>query len=124
MTHQSPSEDMKSVDGVVYRSFVEKFNEAYASTLPEEQKVLLGKYVSSFVDNGVDFKLYMNDEIGRLKTKVKEALENDDIISDTEMKKSTNEVYNLLEGANRKPIDEELVGQVLNIQNFIREVES
>ena len=35
MTQQSPLEDMKSVDGVVYKTFVEKFNEAYASTLPE-----------------------------------------------------------------------------------------
>ena len=124
MTKEIPSEDMKSVDNVVYKSFVDKFNEAYSTTLPDDQKMLLGKFVSSFADNGVEFKIYMNEEISRLKEKVKESLENEEIATDEEMKKSTTEVYELLERTAEKPIDEELVRKVLNIQNFIREVES
>jgi hypothetical protein len=124
MTKTSPLQEMKSVDNVVYKTFVEKFNESYSPVLPDEQKILLGKYVSSFSDNGLDFKVYMNEEIGRLKEKVKSALEQEDIASDKEMKKSTTEVYTLLKKSSEKPIDEELIRNVLSVQNFIREVES
>ena len=99
---------MKSVDNIVYKSFVSKFNEEYSSVLPSEQKELLGKYVSSFADNGIEFKVYMNEEIGRLKERVMKSLDCEEISKDSEMKKSTNEVYALLENAPKKPIDEEL----------------
>tara|TARA_R100000700_G_C3154827_1_gene132393 strand:- start:304 stop:1119 length:816 start_codon:yes stop_codon:yes gene_type:complete len=124
MTRKAPLQEMKSVDNVVYKTFVEKFNESYSPVLPEEQRVLLGKYVSSFADNGLDFKIYMNEEIGRLKGRVQEALEHEDIASDEEMKRATTKVYKLLEKSAEKPIDEELIRDVLNVQNFIREVES
>jgi len=124
MTRVKEDDDMKPVDNIVYKSFVSKFNEEYSSVLPDDQKELLGKYVSSFADNGVEFKLYMNEEIGRLKKKVTEALDCEEVTGDADMKNSTKEVYNLLENSAKKPIDEELVRQVLNIQNFVREVES
>ena len=124
MTKSVPLQEMKSVDNVVYKTFVEKFNESYSPILPDEQKVLLGKYVSSFSDNGLDFKIYMNEEIGRLKERVEAALEQEDISADEEMKKSTTDVYGLLKKSSEKPIDEELIRDVLNVQNFIREVES
>ena len=124
MTKEVEPENMKSVDNVVYKSFVKSFNEQYSEVLPEEQKELLGRYISSFSDNGVEFKMYMNEEVGRLKEKVKESLETEEIISDKEMTESTKKVYDLLEECSAKPIDEELVEQVLNIQNFVKEVES
>tara|TARA_R110002110_G_scaffold15269_4_gene68990 strand:- start:668 stop:1483 length:816 start_codon:yes stop_codon:yes gene_type:complete len=124
MTKAVPLQEMKSVDNVVYRTFVDKFNESYSPILPDEQKVLLGKYVSSFSDNGIDFKVYMNEEIGRLKEKTESALEQEDVAADEEMKTSATKVQALLEKASEKPIDEELIRDILNIQNFIREVES
>jgi hypothetical protein len=124
MTKEVETENMKSVDGVVYRSFVKSFNEQYSEILPEEQKTLLGKYISSFSDNGVEFKMYMNEEVGRLKEKVKESLDTEEIKADGEMTESTKRVYEMLEGFSDKPIDERLVEQVLNIQNFVKEVES
>ena len=124
MTKEVEPENMKSVDNVVYKSFVKNFNEQYSEVLPEEQKELLGRYISSFSDNGVEFKMYMNEEVGRLKEKVKESLETEEISSDKEMSESTKKVFTLLEECSARPIDEELVEQVLNIQNFVKEVES
>jgi len=124
MTKETEPENMKSVDGVVYKTFVKSFNEQYSEILPEEQKQLLGKYISSFSDNGLEFKMYMNEEVGRLKEKVKESLETEEISSDKEMTESTKKVYELLEQFSKNPIDEKSVEQILNIQSFVKEVES
>ena len=124
ITKQDEPVGMKSVDAVVYRTFVEKFNEEYSNTLPAEQKELLKKYISSISDNGLELKVYLNEEVGRLKNKVKESLDNEEIKSDEEMTESTKKVATLLEEMANKPIDEELLRQVMNVQNFVTEVES
>ena len=124
MTADAEEQEMKPVDAVVYKTFVNNFNEAYSPVLPDAQKELLGKYISSVADNGLEFKVYMNEEVGRLKEKVQESLEAEEIKTDSEMQESTEKVYNLLEEMASKPIDEELIQQVMNIQNFVLEVES
>lgn len=124
MTKEEEPENMKSVDNVVYKTFAKSFNEQYSEILPESQKALLGKYITSFSDNGLDFKLYLNEEVGRLKEKVKESLETEEIKSDKEMTESTNRVYELLEDIAKRPIDDEVVEKVLNVQSFVQEVES
>lgn len=124
MTKDAETQEMKPVGNIVYNSFVKNFNEAYAPVLPDTQKELLGKYISSVADNGLEFKVYMNEEVGRLKEEVKKSLETKEIIEDIEMKDSTTKVYKILEEMATKQIDEELIQQVMNIQNFVVEVES
>ena len=124
ITKESETEDMKSVDEVVYRTFVDKFNEEYSSVLPPEQKEILKKYISSISDNGVEFKMYLNEEIGRLKNKVAEALQNEEISTDKEMTESTNKVAGLLNEMVKKPIDEVLLRQIMSVQSFVVEVDS
>jgi len=124
IAEESKIDTMKSVDEVVYRTFVQKFNEEYSSILPEEQKELLKRYVSSVSDNGVEFKMYLNEEVGRLKGKVKKSLQNEEINSDKEMTESTNKVIEVLNEMAKKPIDEDLIRQVMNVQSFVTEVES
>ena len=82
------------------------------------------RYISSVSDNGVEFKMYLNEEVGRLKNKVKESLQNEEIISDKEMTESTTKVIEVLNEMAEKPIDEDLIRQVMNVQNFVTEVES
>jgi len=124
MTKPREEIEMKPVDNVVYKTFVNTFNEEYSDHLPEEQKELLGKYIASFNDNGLELKNHLNEEVGRLKEKVNESLETEEISADEEMTAATKQVASLLEEFSKKPIDEDMVRQVLNIQNFVREVES
>ena len=124
MTKPREEIEMKPVDNVVYRTFVNSFNEEYSEHLPAEQKELLSKYIGSFNDNGLELKNYLNEELGRLKEKVNESLLTEDISSDEEMTKATQTVAELLKGFSQQPIDEDMIRQVLNIQSFIREVES
>ena len=115
---------MKPVDGAVYKTFVKRFNEEYSESLSGNQKELLKRYINSVSDNGVDFKMYLNEEVGRLKDRVKESLTTEEISSDEQMVESTEKVYEMLEDLAQKPIDEEVIGKVMSVQNFIEEVES
>jgi len=124
MTKPRKDLEMKSVDNVVYKTFVKSFNDEYSEHLPEEQKDLLGKYIASFHANGLELKNHLNEEVGRLKERVNESLTSEEISTDEEMLQATKNVVGLLESFSKKPIDEDMVRQVLNIQNFIREVES
>ena len=57
---QETQEDVQ-IDNVVIESFVEKFNNKYNETLLAEQKTLLNLYISSFVDNSLELKMYLNE---------------------------------------------------------------
>ena len=109
---------------LVYRTFIKKFNEAYGGTLLEEQKKLLQKYVTSFNDNGIQLKLFLNEELGRLKKLVEKSLRQEEINEDSEMIEKTKKVLNVIEGFKSKPFDKEMLTQVLKIQNLAKEIKS
>ena len=64
--------EMRPVDNLVYHSFIEKFNDKYHGLL-QEQKDLLNRYITSFADEGFELKVYLNEELARLKLILKEA---------------------------------------------------
>ena len=55
------------LDALTYKTYIAKFNEKYAEDLLEEQKNLLTKYITSFNDSGIEFRYFLNEEIGRIK---------------------------------------------------------
>jgi len=114
---------MEPIDNIVYRSFVEKFNNHYGNLL-EEQKTLLNKYVASFADNGVEFKLYLHEEVGRLKKKIKASLRLEEVKSDDAMLKKTHKVIDILESFKTQAPTEEVVRSVLKIQALAKEINS
>jgi len=59
-------EDLRPLDNLTYNSFITKFNEKYGNLL-QEQKELLNHYVASFADDGFELRLYLNEELSRLK---------------------------------------------------------
>ena len=111
---------MVPIDNIVYKTFVKKFNEEYSGIL-EEQQNLLKNYVLSFSDNGVQLKLFLNEEIGRLKQSIQELLILEDIKKDSDMLKKTREVAQLLEGYGNTEIDISMLKKILKIQNFVNE---
>ena len=117
------AENMKSVDNLTYKTFVSKFNEEYADLL-NEQRGLLAKYISSFVDNGVELKIYLNEEIARLKEVVSKSLNMKEIKEDETMTTKTNEILNMIENFKNHPVSRELVGKVLKIQNLVQEIQN
>ena len=85
------------IDGLVYRSFVKKFNDMYGESLLAEQKDLVSRYIASFHDNNIGLKIYLNEEMERLKNILKESKDEKEIKEDTEMSTKVDRVLDILE---------------------------
>ena len=121
MAHHQNQEKIKNVSNLVMRSFANRFNEAHAEML-EEQKETLRKFVNSFIDNGVEFRFYLNEELGRLKEVVKKSYKLAEIKEDTNLKLKLEKVKEILENFNKAPLNRESLIQVLKIQNLANEL--
>jgi len=113
---------LQPIDSLVYNTFAQKFNEEYKGLLNENQKSLLGNYISSFVDNGLELKVYLNEEIGRIKDTLSSIKENK-AESDSSLKEKITSVYNILDSTKEKQIDTETIEIVLNAQELLEEIE-
>ena len=123
MLQEAPSEELETpMDGVVVKTFVEKFNKKYEGELLAEQKDLLTRYITSFVDNALELKIYLNEEIARLKEELSKATEVEEIKSDESMLKKTNEVLALLESFAQVEITDEVLLTVLKTQALVKEI--
>jgi len=119
---QEEEQAMKPIDNIVYKQFVQKFNEEYSDKLCQEQKELLNKYIASFLDNGIELKVYLNEELTRLKNEVKESMKIQEVKEDEEMMEKTKSVAALLESFKEKQIDKEMIEKVLKIQELAKEI--
>lgn len=111
------------IDNLVYKSFVKRFNERYQNKLNEGQKILLTKYVTSFVDGGLELKVIMNEEIGNLKEKLRSMGGYAALSSDKKVETKAGKVLDLLEGYKDKEIDLVMIEEVLKIQSLVEELE-
>tara|TARA_R110000824_G_scaffold50734_3_gene141453 strand:+ start:1941 stop:2768 length:828 start_codon:yes stop_codon:yes gene_type:complete len=116
------SKNMPHIDGLVYKTFVKKFNEKYDKELLPEQKQLLNYFLTSFTDNGVEFKMFLSEEVGRLKDSISSTLKEDDSNIDDDMRNKTKLVLEKLEEFKKTKIDENMVKGVLKIQSLASEV--
>jgi len=114
--------EIKHIDKLTYKTFVGKFNESYKHTLREEQKGLLTNFITSFSDNGLGLKCFMNEEIGRLKNEIKGTLEDEVIKENKQYSHNLSQVYDKLESFKKTPITEEMVRSIFYIQDLVAEV--
>ena len=115
--------ELKHIDNIVLRSFVKKFNDKYSSLL-SEQKDLLSKYISSFADDGLELKVYLNEQLSHLNDRVKAALQQEDIKNDKFMTEKTNKLLNVIkEFKEKKNLSPDMLQNLLKIQQFVHEVE-
>ena len=106
---QAIKEDkMETLDALTYNTFVNKFNDTYKDSL-------LSNYITSFSDNGLGLKMFMNEEIGRLKTEC-------DSLSEGKWSDKIHLVREKLEEFKTKPLTEEVVKDVFHIQQLLSEI--
>ena len=115
---------MQPIDNIVYKTFVNKFNEQYSGKLTEQQQALLSYYISSFADNGLQLKIFLNEELTRLKNSLAASLHTNEISADNDMVDSTNKVIAKLEEYKNVPIDKTMIESILKTQELVREIES
>jgi len=119
---ESDKEPMAPIDNLVYKTFVSKFNEQYDGKLLEEQRELLSKYIASFHDEGFGLKIYLNEEVSRLKSVMIAAAQQDDILEDEVLLENASKVLNILNEFRDKEIDPAMIEQVLKVQQLAKEL--
>ena len=113
---QAIKEDkMKTLDNLTYNTFISKFNDTYKESLLKEQRELLTNYITSFSDNGLGLKMFMNEELGRLK-------EECDQLNEGKWADKIKLIKQKLEDFKKKPLTEEVVKDVFHIQQLLSEI--
>jgi hypothetical protein len=120
---EKEKELLKPIDNLTYKMFAKKFNEKYSSKLLDEQKELLRRYIRSFIDNGIDLKIFLNEEIPKLKESIENALTLKEIKSDKNMLENTQRVLQMLNKFYKRPVDNVFIHDILKIQNLVKEIQ-
>jgi len=120
-TQEVEKKELKHIDNLVFKSFVERFNNEYTGLL-EEQKTLLSRFITSGVGNDLEFQIYLNTEIGRLKEEVSSAKDTKEFVEDNEMTEKANQVLEILETFSQKPLEDADLKSILKIQELAREI--
>ena len=121
---KTEKEILEHLDSIAYKTFTNKFNKAYAGKLHEEQQQVVSKYIYSVSDNGISLKTYLNEEVGRLRDKVKASLDAKEISADPEMVEKTEQVLEFLNSLTETKLDEAAIKKIMQIQGLVREVET
>jgi len=117
VTHAADT--LKSIDNLTYHSFIKKFNKKYTGLL-EEQKDFLNKYITSFADEGFELRVYLNEEITRLKSLISNTV--DDNNADTLIRERSKEVVKYLESFRRREFKPTDLTKLLKTQELVREL--
>ena len=107
--------ETKKINNSAMKIFSSKFNNQYNNLL-EEQRELLSKYIISFKDNGLDLKIYLNEELGRIK----ETLGKREF--DGEIKQKINEVMDTVDNFKGEIINENMLKKIMKMQQLVREI--
>jgi hypothetical protein len=117
-------QEVEQTDELVYKTFINKFNEKYSEGLHEEQSRLLNHYITSMEGSSLELKIYLNEELGRIKGKLKNSLQSGFADGNVVLKEKTEKVLQLAEGFREVEIDDYVVENLLKMQQLIREVDN
>ena len=113
--------EMEHIDNLVFKKVIENFNQKYNGQLLNEQQELLNNYILSFNKNSVEFKVYLNEELGRIKASLANLKENEDIRHDNDMLNKLHEVEEIVGRFQTRKIDTKMIEKVMSIQSLISE---
>ena len=116
------NKELKPIDNLALNTFVKKFNQKYSEELLNEQKELLNFYITSFMDNGINLKMFLNEEIGRLKKELNKSLKLEDVSTDSGMSNKVNKIVSNLDLLSDIKINENMIRQILKVQNLVKEI--
>ena len=78
----------------------------------------------SFADGGIEFKLFLNEEIERLKQNLSNCLNTKEISQNNFLNEKTNLVLKKIQGYSKKNADQQMVQEILKIQSLVKEINS
>ena len=105
-TSANERQAMRPIDNLTYKMFVKKFNDKYGNSLNEHQKYLLSRYV----------KLYINDEIHRLKEVVKKLQNKKEVLLDESLSNKNRQILGVLDSFKTQRISDDMIKTILKMQ--------
>jgi hypothetical protein len=115
------AKEMPHVDGLVFKTIIENFNKKYNGQLLAEQKELLNRYILSFNASEVEFKVYLNEELTRIKEEIAKLSEDEIIANDRELSEKLKKVKDVVGRFQTKKINTGMIEKVLQVQKLIKE---
>jgi len=115
---QKEDQPIQKIDSLAVKKFVEKFNNEYTQKLNEDQKKLLNKYITSYQDAGLEFKMCLYEEIDRLKG----LLSDKTLTADNKLAEKLNKVIEKINNYNTRAIDKDFMIEVLTVQSLASEL--
>ena len=119
---QKEEKKMRHIDNLTYKTCVGKFNDTYKNTLQENQKNLLTNYITSFSDNGLGLKVFINEELEVLRQKLSEKLSVGKDTLEERKRVQLQKVSTILEDFTKKPLDGKMVEKLFYIQGLVEEI--
>jgi len=119
---EDKQDTLEPIDNLALNSFVNKFNDKYKEGLLENQKTLLNHYITSFADNGLGLKMFLNSEIARLKEELTVSLNKEVIKEDKDLIEKTNQVLEKLSSFQMQAASAQVVLTVLKTQQLTEEI--
>jgi len=113
---------MKPIDNITYNIFVEKFNEKYGDSLNENQKELLSRYITLSPETSAEFKIYISDEVVRLKEVVSAVRSTKKVVLDESLAQKSQEIFMVLDNFKNQKISDHMVKTILKVQALAEEV--
>lgn len=113
---------MEPVDNIVYSKFVDRFNDRYNS-LNENQINLLSKLATSVDQEAMlQFNVFLNDEIGRIKETLNTHMASDD--QPETISEKIGQVLEKLEDMKKQRLDDDSLVTILKVQELVQELET
>ena len=117
LNEEKQEKEYKPIDSLAYRQFIKKFNEEYGTTLSEGQKTIVSQYITSFVDDGLEFKMFISEKLNELKHALDTYKADNPVI--TEGIESIARKFNNFESLE---LNEELLLNTLKLQSLVEEI--
>ena len=115
---------MVPIDNIVFKSFTKRFNEEYGDKLIKEQKELLNRYITSFGANELELNVYLNEEIGRLKSELKESFNSEEFVNDNQMLANAKKVLSTLDSYQEQKPNKKMIEEIVKIQGLVQELKA
>ena len=117
-------EEKRPIDKLILKAFVKKFNKTYGGLL-EEQKSLLNKFVGSSFQEDIEIKIFINEELERIRASVKKSMQIKEVKEDEIMLENSEKILQKVDSFKKKQrYSENDFVLILKMQQLVKEIES
>jgi hypothetical protein len=107
---------------LVFRLFMENYNKSYGDKLLNEQKDLLNYYILSDITDDLELKVFINEEIERIRSVLNEAGFLEEIRENEDMKNKNKKALEKLKTFKDRTVDHVFISDLLKFQKLASEI--